>query len=89
MRRPGCMTADEWERWQEPIIDKDRITSPCAFCPSEWHVQMTAEGRCDSQPIHINGRPRLESSAQLERRRAQWRAYRARKRAGNCASPAA
>lgn len=89
MRRPACMDEGEWARWQEPIIDKDRIGSPCAFCPWEWHVEMRAVGRCDGQPLAQNGRPRLESSARMDRRRAQWRAYRARKRAEILAGTAA
>lgn len=89
MKQPGCMTADEWARWQEPIIDKDRVGSPCAFCPWEWHVQMKAADRCDGRPLAQNGRPRLENSARMDRRRAQWRAYAARKRERNRAVSAA
>jgi hypothetical protein len=85
------MSDDEWAAWQVPIGGRPVPGWPCMDCPVAYYREMDAAGRCDGypgatkrnmiqQPIPGGGPRFLPTYQMRERRRAQWRAYQARKR---------
>jgi len=78
-RRTACMEDDEWAEWAtlnerlEPA--RARAESPCEDCNASFAAEMTAIGRCDGA-LPRNLIPPTEAQ---ERRRAQWRAYNAKR----------
>lgn len=85
-----CMTPDEWALWQDAnglLKPHQRARRPCSDCPASFAVANRAAGTCDGHPYGMPTsqpkplpvpRPVLSWEAKVERRRAQWRAYRAR-----------
>jgi len=84
--RPACMDAAEWAAWSETNDGRTpglRVVlgaaSPCHDCTLAFALEMRADGRCDGTPLAT--RPHvLTDDERVNRRRAQWRAYRARER---------
>ena len=73
-----CMTPDEWSLWQDAnglLKPHQRARRPCSDCPASFAVANRAAGTCDGHPYGV-----LPAGDRAERRREQWRAYRARVR---------
>jgi hypothetical protein len=89
-----CMTADERSRWDyldwQARKGNGRPSIPCVDCTPEFANKMLAKYRCNGYPGMTSApRPPFEPrrghpqplAIRQERRRASWRAYRARCRA--------
>ena len=83
------MTADEYAGWRE-ISDGlvaglrvgIQVKSPCVDCLPDFAAEMRGEGLCDGTP---RSRRLQAGETWTERRREQWRAYKARQRARGAA----
>jgi hypothetical protein len=84
MTRTPCLDDSEWADWvaiNTRIIAANRADLPCRDCTVAFAAEMRASGQCTGIPGG-RGRFSLEApSYDRNRRRAQWRAYRRRKRA--------
>lgn len=61
MRRPLCMTDDEWAGWSEANAamswPKVRTDSPCRDCTATFAAAMRRRDLCDGTPGRYVGRP--------------------------------
>ena len=88
-----CMDPEDRERWDRLNWQSrsSRAALPCGDCTPEFASQMMAVYRCNGfpgmrYPPRVTSTPnrrvhRYEPEERQERRRASWRAYRARIRA--------
>ena len=88
-----CMDPEDRDRWD--LLDRrakfdNRARLPCVDCTPEFASQMMAQYRCNGFPgmryppraaIPVRRLRRYGPQERQERRRASWRAYRARVRA--------
>lgn len=90
-----------WDRFNRQAKEHRLVTLPCVDCTPEFAAEMEAAYRCNGFPgAATPPRPPFQpnrrvvsypAAERLERRRASWRAYRARLRAkrGMTTPPAA
>jgi hypothetical protein len=83
MKRPACMSDDDWERWQTlnaVSAISNQADTPCRDCTMAFYAEMLVTDRCDGYPV-VNGALRKATvDRRWELRRERWRTYKATSR---------
>lgn len=79
MNDPACMTPDELATWRDQAerfrlwFARNGTLDPCADCTMAFHLEMTAQDRCNGQPGRVETKPRTSTDARQIARREQQR----------------